>query len=177
MTGLRFDYQKDAVRNTTGLVLNVGSYDDPAGVKMMAPSRVLNCDINNHNNVDIVFDMRSEWPFESDSAELIILGDVVEHLFPREAVGALTEARRVSQRVVLTVPEDSRHEGTEVYEEDEVGARHHCYTWTEQRLKTLLEGTGWKIVDWREEDYSFVPRGFFVTAERTDRLTNPHLLL
>ncbi len=160
----RFEYQVNHARSTKGLVLNVGSYDDPANLKSIDGSRIINCDINNWDNVDVVFDMRNEWPFESDSVELVILGDIIEHLFYPEALGALTEARRVSQKLVVTVPEDSRHEGTEVYETDEAGARWHCYTWTEKRLRKILDETDWKIEDWHEVDYNFVPRGFFIYA-------------
>ncbi len=164
MTGLRFEYQREAAKKTKGLVINVGSYNDPANVKSIAPERILNCDIQRHDGVDIVFDMRDEWPFLSDSVELVILGDILEHLFYIEALEALTEARRVSQRLVITVPEDDRHEGTDIYEEDEFGARWHCYTWTEERLKKILEETKWSIEDWLEVDYNFVPRGFLIYA-------------
>jgi len=162
----RFEFQRKHVSYTSGLVLNVGSYNDPANLKSIDRSRVLNCDINSWDGVDIVFDMRDKWPFESDSVELVILGDIIEHLFYPEALGSLTEARRVSQKLAITVPEDDRHEGTKEYPQDEAGARWHCYTWTEERLKRVLEETGWEIKDWMEVDYNFVPRGFFIYSER-----------
>jgi predicted SAM-dependent methyltransferase len=107
-------------------------------------------------------DVRKTWPFPDASVELVILGDIIEHLFYPEALEALTEARRVSQKLVITVPEDTRHEGTEIYEEDAAGARAHCYTWTEKRLKKVLRESEWIIKDWLEVDYNFVPRGFFI---------------
>lgn len=167
MTSTRFPYQRAQAENTTGIVLNIGCYDDPAEIKSVDPSRVLNCDINKYEGfaeVDVVMDIRETWPFSDASVELVILGDIIEHLFYPEALESLTEARRVSQKLCITVPEDTRHEGTEVYEQDEAGARPHCYTWTEERLKKLLSETGWTVQDWQEVNYDFVPRGFFVLA-------------
>lgn len=165
MTVSRFSYQQNCLAGTTGFVLNVGSYDDPAYLKSMAKDRVFNCDINAWDGVDYIMDCREEWPFPDNFAELVIMGDILEHLFPPEALRALSEAHRVSLKLCLTVPEDSRHEGNG-YGTDSVGAKSHCYTWTEDRIIVLLQDTGWQIVDWQEVDYNFVPRGFFILSQR-----------
>lgn len=171
MTAERFGFQRNCLANTTGIVLNVGCDEDPARLKSIAPDRVINCDINTYNEhmqrpnlIDVVMDVREPWPFPDNFAELTIFGDILEHLYPSEAVGALSEARRVSSKLCLTVPEDSRWEEDGVAT-DAQGGRTHCTTWDEEHVCMLLEESGWlNVEEWRTVDYGFVPRGFFVLA-------------
>ena len=168
MTAQRFEFQRSCLSSTFGYVLNVGSYDDPAQLKQMAPDRVLNCDLVDWSGVDVVMDCRGKWPFKDDFAELVIMGDIIEHLYYNEALGALTEAHRVSQKLCITVPHDSRWE-TDGIAVDEHGGRTHCYTWSREELEKVLEDAGWKIDGEEEVDYGFVPTGWFVSALRQSR--------
>jgi predicted SAM-dependent methyltransferase len=173
MTLARFSYQRQAVMQTSGKVLNVGANEDPAGLKMIDPERVVNCDIEatdsfivgRPNSVDVIMDAREVWPFESDSAELVVFGDILEHLYPQEALRALTEAERVAEKVCITLPRDRRWMEDGVKQSD-TGYRTHCIEWTPELLSEVLEDAGWKVTDWQTVDYVFVPEGFFIMAER-----------
>lgn len=175
MTGDRFNFQRNCVLETEGLVLNIGANEDPAGLKALGPDRVINCDIEEFdsfldgrpNRVDKVFDARQPWPFRDDEAELVVLGDILEHLHPDEAEAVLLEANRVAEKVCITVPEDNRFEHDEqgVLEADS-GYRTHCHVVTKDYLESLLLSTGWEIWDWHTVDYHFVERGYFVLAGR-----------
>jgi hypothetical protein len=157
----RFTYQRDlasrALAQPRAIVLNVGCNDDPAAIKRLDPGRVINCDLVDHdqvldrpNVVDQVFDAaRDRWPFDGESVELVILGDILEHLTPDEIQACLIEARRVSQRLCITVPLDDR-ETTSDERADEYprGAVHRTIV-TSGLLEQLLEGTGWMVTDWR----------------------------
>lgn len=179
MTGERFNFQRNCVLEALdepgAIVLNVGSNEDPAGLKALDTDRVINCDLEEFdsfldgrpNRVDRVFDARGEWPFASDTAELVVLGDILEHLHPDEAEAVLLEANRVAKHLCITVPEDDRFTYDEqgVLESD-TGYRTHCQIVTKEYLENILLDTGWTITDWHTVDYGFVPRGYFVSAER-----------
>lgn len=176
MTVERFGFQRSCVAQTTGIVLNVGCNEDPASLKAIDPDRVINCDIEatdsyldgRPNKVDKLFDCTKAWPFEDDFAELVVFGDIIEHLYPEEALRALTEAHRVAQKVCITVPKDDRFESDGVgVQMSETGYRTHCYTWDEEHLSMLLDEAGFtKNLDWQTVDYYFVPEGYFILAER-----------
>ncbi len=174
MTDVRFEYQREKVMNTTGTVLNIGANEDPAQLKSIAPDRVINCDLTEHdlvmdrpNEVDIIFDARDTWPFEDNSAELVVLGDILEHLYDEEIVRVFCEARRVAERACITVPKDPRfqQDGVGV---DAAGGRSHCNLIDRERLITMLEYTGWFVREIQIVDYHFVPEGYFVEAVRAD---------
>ena len=162
---------------TTGIVLNVGANEDPANLKGVDPERVINCDIEAHdsymdrpNKVDVIFDAtKKPWPFPSNSAELVVFGDIIEHLYPDEAQAALEEAYRVAQKVCITIPRDNRFETDEQGVVEKNGYRTHCFEWTEEILKQVIYDAGWKILDWQTVDYYFVPEGYFVLAERNHK--------
>jgi len=163
------------VEKTTGIVLNVGANEDPANLKAVDPERVINCDIeaqdsylNRPNKVDVLFDCtKKPWPFRDDYAQLVVFGDIIEHLYPKEARAALEEAHRVADKICITVPRDKRWE-KEGVEKSESGYRTHCYEWHQQNLSDLLQDTGWEIVFWQTTDYFFVPEGYFVLADRVE---------
>ena len=172
MTVDRFHFQRLCTAQTEGIVLNMGANEDPANLKQIDPDRVINCDIEAHdsyldrpNQVDVVMDARNHWPFEDDYAELVVFGDILEHFYPEEAFDALNEAHRVAQKICITVPSDGRFEADGV-QETASGYRSHCFKWTESNLTRLIENTGFEIVSWQTVDYTFVPEGYFVLAER-----------
>ncbi len=179
MTGERFNFQRNCVLEALdipgAIVLNVGANEDPAGLKALDPDRVINCDLEEFdsyldgrpNRVDRVFDARGEWPFPTDSAQLVVLGDILEHLHHSEAESVLLEANRVAKTLCITVPEDDRfmHDEQGVLESDS-GYRTHCTVVTKHYLENILSDTGWSILDLHTVDYHFVPRGYFVFAER-----------
>lgn len=174
MTAERFLFQRSCVAQTTGICLNVGANEDPAQLKAIDPDRVINCDIEatdsyldgRPNKVDVLFDCTKPWPFPDDSADLVVFGDIIEHLYPQEALEALREARRVARRMCITVPRDNRFETDEQgVLQSETGYRTHCYEWTEDRLTMLLAESGWRVSEWQTVDYFFVPEGYFILAE------------
>lgn len=177
MTMLRFDYQRIQTRAALGagpgLVLNVGANEDPGRLKEVDPARVFNCDLfpwddvmNRPNRVDVLFDcVRDRWPFDDDAAELVVMGDILEHLAPDEILVALREARRVARRICVTVPSDNRPETFEKRDHLPRGAVHVNYITAPELIGYFIDA-GWRIRDWQQVDYGFVPIGFFVTAER-----------
>jgi hypothetical protein len=175
MTIERFHFQRSCVAATTGICLNVGANEDPANLKAIDPERIINCDIeatdsylNRPNKVDVIFDCtKSPWPFPDDYAELVIFGDIIEHLYPKEALAAFYEAHRVAEKVCITLPKDNRWR-KEGVRESETGYRTHCYEWTQKELEKFLQKTGWKVEQWQTVDYVFVPEGYFVLADRID---------
>ena len=120
VTGVpRFDFQRGAARNSKGFVLNMGCNEDPAGLKESHPDRMINVDLHAYdegmdrpNLVDKVFDITDakawEEHFAPNSAELVIFGDVLEHMGPDQMVDCLVAAHRVAPRVCITIPEDHR---------------------------------------------------------------------
>lgn len=183
MTATRFDFQRLIAQRSLaageGPVLNVGANDDPAVLKQLDPERVINCDLFDHdqvldraNHVDVLFDCaRDRWPFKRREAVLVILGDILEHLTPEEIAAALREARRVSRRLCVTVPQDDRKStSNETADRMPRGAVHRTIV-TEPLLRQALVDTGWKVTEWREVEYdsgAFWGKrilGFFLTAE------------
>jgi predicted SAM-dependent methyltransferase len=158
---------------TEGVVLNVGANEDPANLKAIDPDRVINCDIeatdsylNRPNNVDVLFDCtKAPWPFPDNHAELVVFGDIIEHLYPKEALAAFYEAHRVAEKVCITLPRDNRWKNEGVTK-SESGYRTHCHEWRKEELTDLLAEAGFQIKDLRTVDYFFVPEGYFVLAER-----------
>jgi predicted SAM-dependent methyltransferase len=172
----RFEYQRWVVSQVPGKVLNVGCNEDPAKLKTIFGERVVNCDIadtdyalDRPNDVDVLFDAaREKWPFADDEAELVVMGDIIEHLRPDDAEGALVEARRVGKMLCVTVPCETRPEelGRQAPEGNEY--QFHQTTVTRDYLDALLERTGWEPFELLEVDYGFLPLGFVLRARRSD---------
>lgn len=179
MSSLRLDYQRKIVRETEGAVLNVGCNTDPAWLKGLFGDRVTNHDFVSYDEwlqldlpVDMVFDVTEDWPVSSGTFGLIVMGDIIEHLAEDGAVFALREARRVGNKLCVTVPNDTRlgpgwnSDGSRRPESEWVEApgSYHVQTVTEEKLSKWLAETGWEVTDWREVPYGFCPVGYFVTA-------------
>jgi hypothetical protein len=170
----RFEFQKDRVRRALadldGPVLNVGCCDDQAcwpsnALKPLDPERVINCDISAVDELyedpdddtkvtgtrptaaEVLFDAaRDRWPFEDGSAALVVLGDILEHLSPQEILSTLMSARRVSRRVCITVPEDTRPTNTPERADRFRKGHVHRTIVTEPLLRRALKQAGWRIV-------------------------------
>jgi predicted SAM-dependent methyltransferase len=174
MTTQRFVWQREKAAQFPGMILNVGSNEDPAYLKQMVGLRLLNCDIetvdsalNRPNKVDILFDaVKQKWPFPDNYAHLVILGDIIEHLKPEDCITILKEARRVSPNVAITVPNDARVEIISQIAPVSNPYIYHQTVVTEKYLRDMLENTGWQILEWKTVDYTFVPEGYFVLATR-----------
>lgn len=169
---LRFQFQRGAVRHTKGHVLNVGSKEDPANLKHDFGPRVLNCDavrIDHANSqpieVDYVFDCTETWPFHDDSAELVVFGDILEHLTYEGIAAALREAARCARLLCITVPRDER-----ITEESagKSGLHVHRTLMSDDLLRELLTQNGWKPYAALEMDWETVPplRGYGIEAHR-----------
>jgi hypothetical protein len=178
MTTLRFDFQRQCVRNAIadieatphwrngrpgvmGVILNVGANEDPANLKAISPERILNCDLFDHdqvldrpNHVDVLFDCACEkWPFYYRAAALVVFGDILEHLAPDEIRFALTEARTVARKLCITVPCDERESNCDdIADTMPRGAVHRTIV-TEELLRHLLDETGWTVKEWQEVEY------------------------
>lgn len=169
----RFEFQRQCVQTTVGKVLNVGCHVDPANLKAIDPGRVYNCDIAVQEgydyDVDVFFDVREVWPFDNDSAEMVVFGDILEHLFDSELSVALSEAHRVAHRLCVTVPNDT-HAETEDPKEFGPGYKEHCNKLDEEKIRSLLRETGWKIEDFQIVHYHVGPdpdaEGFLILASR-----------
>lgn len=171
----RFRFQRACVEKTQGRVLNIGSKEDPALLKSYGAERVLNCDITTWDSdyqrrisIDVVMDCREWWPFEDKSAEMVVFGDILEHLYLDEAIFALEEAIRVADKLCITVPgwadKHRREHGGEQWVAPE-GNRGHCIDWSEALLRSVLEKIGWEIIEFHTIDYEIVPEGYLVYAE------------
>ncbi len=160
VTGVpRFDFQRGAVHNSKGFVLNCGCNEDPAGLKASDPERVINVDLhafdegmNRANLVDKVFDITDakawEENFAPNSAELVVFGDVLEHMGPDQMVDCLRNAHRVAPRVCITIPEDHRIPDDAKYVQGIYNE--HVTVATEPVLRDVLVRSRWKPFAWLE---------------------------
>lgn len=175
MTMDRFRFQTEQADKYTGTILNVGCNTDPASLG--ARDNVINCDAYTNNlhipyPVDSVFDCCEDtWPFEDNTCDLVIFGDILEHLFPDECLRALKEARRVSRNVCATLPRDHRIlEIPNYYEQLEkdgvVKGGCHMHVYEQDEIKNIFKDAGWKVVDFQVVDYGFVPTGYYIEATR-----------
>lgn len=153
----RFDFQRGAVHNSKGFVINAGCNEDPAALKAMAPERVINTDLerfdsgmNRPNLVDKVMDITSmkDWTtiFAPNSAELVVFGDVLEHLSPDAMVAALTGAYYVAPRVCITIPEDHRIPDDAAYQAGTYNQ--HVTVATEEVMRSVLARGRYKPFAW-----------------------------
>lgn len=93
----RIEFQ---LSRSVGKILNIGCGDDPA--KFGASATHL--DIDHWNLPNFVHGDCHFLPFENDSFDTAVLGDVLEHCSDPEK--AVKEAARVAHRVIITVPEE-----------------------------------------------------------------------
>jgi hypothetical protein len=167
LTWLRFPWQLKCAQATTGTVLNIGCAEDPAELKETIGDRVVNVDLYD-DRADEQWDVREMWPYDAGSVELVVLGDIIEHLTEYEIELAFTEARRVSEKLAITAPEDIRILQGRPHETErghiEPGGEHLTIV-TDELLRRLLGKTGWHIDSIDAVDYNpVVPRGWFVEA-------------
>lgn len=155
---LRYDFQIACARLSAapGTVLNVGCNEDPSQLRQRFGPRIVNCDRSGYddfmrrpNVVDRIFDaLDFPWPFEDDSAELVVLGDILEHFPVQQSIDTLTEARRIANQVCVTVPEDIRIDEAAELEKWEPGVYNlHTTVVTEEVLHRLFDESGWEL-DW-----------------------------
>jgi len=174
----RFSFQRQCVAETTGVVLNIGSKEDPAHLKADFGDRVLNCDISMWDTdyeqeipIDVVMDCREPWPFDKDYAELVVMGDILEHLYEWEAVNALINAANVANKLCITVPMNANTHrvkgGAELWERLD-GSRGHCTDWNASNMLTTLGEAGWHCTFVEVIPGIIVDEGLLVKAERND---------
>jgi len=153
---LRYDFHVACVRKHPGRVLNVGCNEDPSQLRVTFGNRVVNCDrsgwdehMNRPNAVDRIFDaLEFPWPFEDDSAELVVLGDILEHFPAERSIEVLREARRIADYVCVTVPEDTRIDEAQAHKEWDAAAYNlHTTVVTRNVLESILAASGWEA-DW-----------------------------
>lgn len=174
---VRYDWQIMAAREHEGVVLNVGCNEDPSKLRKRYGSRIVNCDLegwdhhmNRPNHVDRIFNcLEMPWPFEDDSAELVIFGDILEHFTVDAIVRALTEARRVATHVAVTVPEDTRIDPDQAAADWATEAYNlHTTIVTREIILNCCERAGWTVTRYHEDEWGFDDiRGHCVLARRT----------
>ncbi len=180
MTMLRFGFQQNCIGKlpSGSTAADIGAELDPGGLKaygLQRGVRVLDCDLVQHPNTDVVMDVTESWPFAEDELELVILGDILEHLTWPEITFALFEARRVADRLCITVPSDTRigtdghwkpEMGLEIENFGDMGYRPHVTVVTESGLLPLLRSVGWNVAQWLTVNYTFCPEGYLIECER-----------
>lgn len=181
MTFARFPYQRQCVQAALSLdhrpILNVGCNQDPGRLKELDPQRVQNCDLHAEisgepNVADVLFDASAApWPYEDASVALVVFGDVLEHLTEPEMRTALHEARRVSHRLCITVPEDERKEvGAPEHVDAHPRGAVHRTTVTAHMLACAVKEAGWSVTDWQLVQYDSgqhwgqLTMGYFIQA-------------
>lgn len=149
--GDRFDFQRDAAFSSDGIVLNLGCNEDPARLKENFPEKVINVDLQRWddtmgrpNAVDEVFDITKTWPLRNGYAEMALFGDVLEHLPEDQIIAALKEAHRVCERLVITVPIDTRIDGSQSYEDGSYNK--HLTVTDEHVMRRCLDAAGWNMI-------------------------------
>lgn len=161
---MRFDFQNAAVAHAKGIILNVGCNEDPAQLRARWGSKVVNCDLeawdstmNRPNPVDEIFDATVfPWPFIDDYADVVILGDILEH-FPYDVmVDVLKEARRVGRELCVTVPQDTRVNEAEMAANYTPGAYNlHTIVVTEDVIRKALSEAYWTPYIFIESEWGF----------------------
>lgn len=184
ITGLpRYDWQimcgalalADAQHD--GLVLNVGCNEDPARLRARFGARIVNCDMeawdqhmDRPNLTDRVFNcLDIPWPCESDEADMVILGDILEHFTEHAMIDVLTEAARVARRVGVTVPEDTRIDQAAEQAKWKPDAYNlHTTIVTREIVTRVFKAAGLRITHLHEAEWGFDQiTGWCVIAERT----------
>lgn len=172
MTVERFNFQRACCHAVPGLILEIGPNNHPAGLNETFKDRYLSADRYSHDGAldyeipaDFYFDAGNDiWPFGEAHFSLVVIGDVTEHLYPREAENAYREANRVANYLSITVPQDPRF----MYEDNSAagGSQHVAYC-TERYMRTLCDRTGWEITELHPVDYGpWAEGGFFILAKR-----------
>lgn len=186
MTTLRFNFQRECcekirkqvrdMRFSPPVILNIGCNDDPANLK--ANYFAINCDIITEHpdpphypyNVDKVFDCtKLGWPFDTDSVDLVVLGDIVEHMYLIEFERCLMECQRISDTICITVPKDTRilEDPDYVSKIEGVQKGHvHVEVYSRKQLELLLAQYGFKDQEIQTVDYDFCEEGYFIFASK-----------
>jgi hypothetical protein len=155
--------------------MNVGASTDPANLKATFGARIQNCDLLTYDPVlgrmlrcDWHFDCRTSWPFPADDAEMVVLGDILEHLREPSQLACLREAHRVAPWLCVTVPNDPRPPEAQGPRLADFPGLYHQTVVSEALLAWWLEETRFQVVEWQTVDYGFVPEGYFVLAKRQE---------
>jgi hypothetical protein len=178
----RFNFQRSCAHKYTGLVLNVGCNTDPGHIKGAAPN-VINCDAYEEDQftreklpVDAVFDCTEDrWPFENSSVDLVILGDIVEHMYPQEFERCLAECARVAIHLCITLPVDTRIEDDPNYKDkiaDVPKGMVHVHVYREPELRSFLSNAGFEITSFQAVDYGFVAEGYYIEAKNLSPISS-----
>lgn len=165
VTGVaRFDFQIAACAHAKGIVVQLGSNEDPAQLRQRYGSKIINCDLMAYdhgmkrpNVVDKVFDMvATPWPFEDGYADLVLMGDVLEHMPYSVIVKCMKEAKRVGREMCVTVPEDHRIDEPAAQKAWTAGEyNEHTTILTEHVLREALTESGWKPYIMLGADWGF----------------------
>lgn len=161
---MRFDFQIAACAHAKGRVLNIGANEDPAQLRERFGSKIINSDLmafdagmNRPNIVDDIFDMTEfPWPYADDYADMVLMGDVLEHMPFDVIVGCMTEAKRVAREMCVTVPEDHRMDEALALKNWKKGEyNEHTTCCTKEVLHEAMSKAGWKPYMMMGADWGF----------------------
>lgn len=160
----QYEFQNSYVR---GKILNVGCHDDSGNLKSKG---AVNVDLYTHDPksnkklaTDVVADARS-LPFEDNSYDSVVLGDILEHFEKQEDIQkALSEAKRVlvdGGIVIITAPEDRRElhkqlPAHELYNYAEGVPAYHEFPVARQDMLKWVEDAKLRLVIVETIDYPF----------------------
>jgi len=110
----RYDWLRDKAEALGGSILDVGSANN---VTFKGFSNVVCIDLDLYRFEGFVRADGHHLPFKKNSFNLACLGDTLEHV--EDPVMVLKEAKRVAEKIIMTIPDDSPDEGerfmSEVY--------------------------------------------------------------
>lgn len=106
----RYEWIKSNLRETDK-ILNIGSHDGEIFKNTPFYKNMTHLDLNTFNIPNFVQGDAHNLPFKDKSFDVAILTEILEHV--DDPVQCLKEARRVSNRVVITVPNE--YEWNELY--------------------------------------------------------------
>lgn len=147
-----------------GNILDVGSGPGHLAYwvnRLSKPYKVVSCDVSepllkseyNQNRSQSVIATASELPFASDYFEGILLSDILEHMWPRDALKVVKEVRRVLKEggyVFVNIPNRCGW-NSKIAKNDQ----HHVWLPSAEEIRQLL-----KLGDLKPESIKIFTRGF-----------------
>lgn len=149
-------------------ILNVGCDIDSPNLKALG---AINVDVRKINPLkiitqyDIIADVRELSTKITEKFDIVILGDILEHIVSREEIAkALEESKNILQEdgyIVITYPEDARtlkeQRGVPWHEEEYVkGVKtYHSNPIDFSEMESIIHSVGMKIIHYEQIDYTF----------------------
>ncbi len=121
---------------------------------------------------DVIADAQARWPIDDDSADWIVLSDVLEHV--ARPMDVLREACRVGKRLLVVVPNWYRLERFASLLPRSTGDR-HLHKMPPRRWMRMARECGWHVVQvrgfWYVPSIAFVPWRPLLIVDKLMRLS------